>query len=66
MLGNETTLAANDSPQPSAVKATVLLVLAAISDVMIPHYIGMTVSAIVKGEADGTLEERPYKAWTVQ
>jgi len=42
------------------IQATILLVLAAVSDTMIPHYIGMSVSAIVKGEADGTLEERPF------
>lgn len=42
-------------------QATVLLVLAAISEVLIPHYVGETISEIIKAEEAGTLERRPFK-----
>jgi len=46
---------------PLLIQASVLLALAAISEVLSPHYIGETISEIIKAEEEGTLALRPYK-----
>eukprot|EP00930_Biecheleria_cincta_P058788 TRINITY_DN4458_c0_g1_i1.p1 TRINITY_DN4458_c0_g1~~TRINITY_DN4458_c0_g1_i1.p1 ORF type:complete len:840 (+),score=135.71 TRINITY_DN4458_c0_g1_i1:61-2580(+) len=46
---------------PLLIQACCFLFVAAIADVMIPHYIGMTISEIVAAEKEGTLASRPYK-----
>ena len=41
--------------------AAAMLVLAAISEALIPHFIGEAISSMVAAERAGTLQERPYK-----
>lgn len=43
------------------VLAGCLLVMAAVSEVLIPHFVGETISDIIKAEEKGTLESRPFK-----
>eukprot|EP00931_Biecheleriopsis_adriatica_P063717 TRINITY_DN38647_c0_g1_i1.p1 TRINITY_DN38647_c0_g1~~TRINITY_DN38647_c0_g1_i1.p1 ORF type:complete len:817 (-),score=139.65 TRINITY_DN38647_c0_g1_i1:252-2648(-) len=46
---------------PLLIQAACFLLVAAISDVLIPHYIGETISEIILAAERGTLAERPYK-----
>ncbi|CAE8680106.1 unnamed protein product [Polarella glacialis] len=46
---------------PLLIQASLLLVVAAISEVLIPHYIGLTVKEIINAEASKTLQSRPFK-----
>lgn len=46
---------------PLLIQAFICLVVAAIADVLIPHYISQTISLIIQGEERGTLASRPYK-----
>jgi len=46
---------------PLLIQASVLLVLAAICEVLLPHFVGETISEIIKAEEAGTLASRPYK-----
>jgi len=45
---------------PLLVQATVLLLCAAVSEVLIPHYIGDAIGEITRAEEKGTLAERPF------
>eukprot|EP00435_Cladocopium_sp_Y103_P015138 s812_g3.t1 len=46
---------------PLLIQAGIFLVVAAIADVLIPHYISQTISQIILAEEQGTLASRPYK-----
>jgi len=46
---------------PLLIQATIFLLLAAISEVLIPHFIGETIDAIIRAEENGTLAGRPFK-----
>lgn len=46
---------------PLLIQASTLLVMAAISEVLIPHYIGQTISSITRADAAGTLASRPFQ-----
>ena len=46
---------------PLLIQAFICLVVAAIADVLIPHYISQTISLIIQAEERGTLASRPYK-----
>ena len=46
---------------PLLIQAFIFLVIAAIADVLIPHYISQTISQIIRAEEQGTLASRPYK-----
>jgi ATP-binding cassette subfamily B (MDR/TAP) protein 9 len=42
------------------IQAAIFLLLAAVMEALIPHYISEICSAIIKGEEKGTLAQRPY------
>jgi len=46
---------------PLLIQASICLLVAAISDVLIPHYISETISEIILAEEQGKLADRPYK-----
>ncbi|CAL1160936.1 unnamed protein product [Cladocopium goreaui] len=46
---------------PLLIQAGIFLVVAAIADVLIPHYISQTISQIILAEEQGTLASRPYR-----
>ncbi|CAJ1361293.1 unnamed protein product [Effrenium voratum] len=46
---------------PLLIQAGICLMVAAIADVLIPHYISQTISLIILAEEQGTLASRPYK-----
>ena len=46
---------------PLLIQAFIFLMVAAIADVLIPHYISQTISQIIRAEEQGTLAQRPYK-----
>ncbi|CAE7608163.1 unnamed protein product [Symbiodinium sp. CCMP2592] len=46
---------------PLLIQASFFLVIAAIADVLIPHYVGETINEIIRAEERGTLASRPFK-----